>query len=145
MELKKITQEKHEKWLCDEKGVDFKNANLEGVELGGTYLRNADFRGANLRHAGLSAADLRGADFRGADFKDVNLDYSCLPLWCGSLDVHIDEKQTFQLLYHLLRNVSYSKNISEDVKQKLLTPELVELANRFHRAEECGKIMPYRK
>ena len=44
------------------------------------------------------------------------------------------------MLYHLLRNAAYSKNISEEVKNALLKPEIVALANEFHRADECGKI-----
>jgi len=140
MKLKKITQEelkeileKHQKWLNDEEGGEQAD------------LRWSDLSGADLSSANLKGADLIGADLIGANLSGANLDYSCFPLWCGSLDVHIDERQAVQLLYHLLRNVSYSKNVSEDMKQKLLTPELVELANRFHRAKECGEIMPYKE
>lgn len=105
--------EKHKKWLNDEN--DGERANL---------------RGANLRYANLRYANLRGAD----------LDYSCWPLWCGSLGVHIDDRLAKQLLYHLLYNAAYSKNISEEVKNALLKPDIVALANEFHRVDECGKI-----
>lgn len=81
-------------------------------------------------------ADLRGANLRGA-----NLDFSCLPLWCGGLDVQIDDRLARQLFYHLLRNVAYSNNTSEELKSLLLTPELLNAANRFHRVDECGKIV----
>ena len=54
--------------------------------------RRADFRGADLRHANLRGADLTGADFRGA-----NIDFSCWPLWCGSLDVKVDRRIFCQL------------------------------------------------
>ena len=72
---------------------------------------------------------------RGAD-----LDHSCFPLWCGSLGVHIDDRQAVQLLYHLVRNVQYSKNVSEDIKKLLITEEIVKKANEFHRVNECGVI-----
>lgn len=75
-----------------------------------------------------------------ADLRGASLDFSCFPLWCGSLDVHIDDKQAIQLLYHLVRNVQYSKNTSAELKALLLQPQIIDKANRFHRVEECGKI-----
>ena len=80
------------------------------------------------------------ANLQGAILLGANLDYSCWPLWCGSLGVHIDDRLAKQLLYHLLYNVAYSKNISEEVKNVLLRPDIVALANEFHRADKCGKI-----
>lgn len=145
--------EKHKKWLNDEN--DGERANLRGADLryaGLRYaglqdadlryadLRYADLRYANLQYANLLGANLRGADLRDADLQGANLDYSCWPLWCGSLDVHIDDRLAKQLLYHLLRNAAYSKNISEEVKNALLKPEIVALANEFHRVDECGEI-----
>ena len=70
----------------------------------------------------------------------IQLDYSAFPLWCGGLDVHIDDRQATQLLYHLVRNVLYSKNTSEELKKLLGSTELIEQANKFHRVEECGRI-----
>ena len=90
---------------------------------------------ANLRYADLSSANLRYADLSSAD-----LDYSAFPLWCGGLDVHIDDKQATQLLYHLIRNVKYSKNTSAKLKRICKIKSLVKQANEFHRASECGKI-----
>lgn len=120
--------EKHKKWLNDEN--DGERANLRG----------ADLQDANLRYADLQHTDLRYANLQGANLRYADLDYSCCPLWCGSLDVHIDDRLAKQLLYHLLRNAAYSKNISEEVKNALLKPEIVALANEFHRVDECGKI-----
>lgn len=85
-------------------------------------------------------ADLRGADLRGADLRGADLDFSCLPIWCGSLGVHMDDKQIIQILYHLIINAKYSKNIDEGIKYLLLTDNLINLANKFHRADECGVI-----
>lgn len=88
-------------------------------------------------------ANLRGANLRGADLDGANLDYSCFPLWCGSLGVHIDDRLAIQLLFHLLYNVEYSKNITDDVKKILLTDDLINLANKFHRVDETGEIKKY--
>ena len=80
-------------------------------------------------------ADLRGANLRGAD-----LDHSCFPLWCGSLDLHIDDKQAIQLLYHLVRNVLFSKNTSKRIKKLFSMKSVIKAANEFHRVDERGKI-----
>ena len=53
--------------------------------------------------------------------------------------MHIDDRLARQLLYHLLRNVAYSKNTSDEMKSLLFTPELISAANQFHRVDECGK------
>ena len=150
--------EKHKKWLNDEndgeranlrganlRGADLQDADLQDADLQDANLQDADLRGANLRYANLRYADLRSADLRDANLQGADLDYSCWPLWCGSLGVHIDDRLAKQLLYHLLRNAAYSKNISEEVKNALLKPEIVALANEFHRTDECGKIEAIRK
>lgn len=91
-------------------------------------LRSADLRGANLREANLRWADLRGAD----------VDFSCWPLWCGSLDVKIDKRIFCQLLYHTLRA---GQSVDDpEVKRLFEIPKVVNLANKFHRVDECGKI-----
>ena len=77
---------------------------------------------------------------RGANLRDADLDYSAFPLWCGGLDVHIDDRQATQLLYHLVRNVLYSKNTSESLKKLCSLKSLVSQANKFHRVDECGHI-----
>ena len=126
-EIDKIL-ELHKKFLNGEK--EGKRADLCGADLCG-----ADLCGANLH-----GADLRGANLRSADLRGANLDYSSFPLWCGSLGVHLDDRQIIQLMYHVLRSVKYSKNVSEEVKDTLLTKDIISLANRFHRSDECGEI-----
>ena len=121
-ELNKVLED-HEKWLNGES--DGKKANLRWADL-----RGADLTGANLREADLRWADLREADLRWAD-----IDYSCWPLWCGGIDVHIDDRQAIQLLYHLMRNVLCSKNTSDKLKKALGTKKLITLANKMHRAD----------
>ena len=114
-ELKKIL-ELHEKWLNGEEGGE--RANLSG---------------ANLRWANLSGANLSGANLTGA-----YLDYSCLPLWCGSLSANFDDRQLKQIAYHLVKAGLQSKNASNETKTELR--KLIPFANGFHRAEECGLI-----
>ena len=115
-ELKKIL-EKHQKWL--EGKPDGERANLE-------Y--------ANLEDANLEDADLRGANLRGANLEDANLDFSCWPLWCGSLDVKVDARIAAQLAYHFCRLEC------DDTEYTEARNAIVDFANRFHRADECGKL-----
>ena len=130
-------------------GADLRGANLSGADLRVASLSGADLRGANLSGAGLSGADLRGvnlsgADLRGADLRGAVIDFSCLPLWCGSLGAFFDDRQIIQLVYHTVKSGLQSKNTSEEVKNELT--KLIDLANRFHRVSECGKItVPFDK
>ena len=88
-----------------------------------------DLRGADLRRADLSGADLRGADLRGAD-----LDYSCYPLWCGSLHLKADKRLACQLAYHLC---SMQCDDADYIKMR---NSILGFANQFHRADECGEL-----
>ena len=135
------------------RGADLRSANLRNANLGYANLRGADLRGANLRSANLRNANLRCADLRGAnlinadlrgldltraDLRGANLDYSCFPLWCGSLLANFDDRQLKQIAYHLVRAGLNSKNSSEETKAEL--SKLIHFANGFHRVGECGKI-----
>ena len=141
--LDKILAE-HKNWLRSgrEKGTraDLHSADLRYANLSYADLRYADLRYADLRYADLRSANLRSANLHSADLRYANLDFSAFPLWCGGLDVNIDDKQAIQLLYHLVRNVKYSKNTSDEMKKVLLTDEIINKANEFHRAKECGLI-----
>ena len=136
-ELRKVL-DLHEKWVRKESGgiyADLRSANLWRAELQGADLQGADLQGANLRGADLRSANLWRAELQGAD-----LDFSAWPLWCGSLNAYIDDRIAIQLLYHLLRPVQASPYVSQEIKERLLTDDLIDLANRFHRIEECGEI-----
>ena len=151
MEQAKLNKilENHKLWLktggqegerADLSSVDLRYANLRSADLRYADLSYANLRYANLSSADLSYADLSYADLRYADLSYADLDYSTFPLWCGGLDVHIDDKQATQLLYHLVRNVKYSKNTSKAIKKICRIKSLVKQANQFHRVDECGEI-----
>jgi len=126
------------------KNSDFESANLENADLRCANLQNADLRCANLKGANLKGADLRcailqnadlrwvnlkGADLRctnlkGANLEGANLDFSCLPLWCGSLSVVWDERLIFQVAYHLADMLkSTGMEVPESIK---------DMANQSH-------------
>ena len=118
--------DKHKKWLNDEEGGE--RANLREANL-----CDADLSGANLRGANLCDADLSDADLCDAD-----IDYCGFPLWCGSLRAHFDDRQIIQLIYHAVKAGVDSPNVSDELKEVLYG--LADTANRFHRADECGRI-----
>ena len=145
--------EKHKKWLNDVPGgeranledanledadledADLRGANLEDANLAGANLKDAYLEGANLKSAYLKDTNLKGAYLKNANLKGANLDYSCWPLWCGSLrDVQIDKRIFAQLAYHLCR-VSV-----EDDECKAAQRALYPIANQFHRVDECGRL-----
>ena len=133
--------EKHRKWQSGEEGgerADLRGADLTEANLTGADLREADLTEANLTGADLREARLREADLRDADFKGANIDLSCLPLWCGSLKAHFDDRQLKQIAYHLVSAGLYSKNASIETKRELA--KIIDFANGFHRVEECGEL-----
>ena len=122
------------------RGADMRGANLDSADLRGADMHDVDLRDADMNDADLCGANLDRADLRGADMRNADLDGSCWSLCCGSLGVHIDDRLAIQFLYHLIYNVDYSKHISQEIKNVLLTDEIIELANRFHRVDETDKI-----
>ena len=78
-------------------------------------------------------ADLQGADLQGADLQGANLDFSCWPLWCGSLKVKTDRRLRVQLAYHLASLIVNSDELEEDEKQ--LLEILKPFANQIHRKD----------
>lgn len=119
----------HKKWITGEPAGE--KANLCGTDLWRADLRRADLREANLREANLRGTDLRRADLRGAD-----LDYSCWPLWCGSMDVKVCKRIAAQLAYHFCRLDC------DDPEVIAAQNALIPLANQFHRTGECGLLEP---
>ena len=160
-ELQKIL-EAHKKWINNEDGgvraylrradlrsADLSGANLSGAylsgaNLSGAYLRRADLRRADLseanlreadlRRADLRRADLRRADLRRADLRGADLDFSCWPLWCGSLAVKVCKRIAVQLAYHFCRLDC------DDPEYIAARNAILDFANQFHRVDECGKL-----
>ncbi len=154
MEQEKLNEilQAHKKWL-DSNGEEGARANLSGADLSGADLRyanlsGADLSGADLRYANLSGADLRyanlsGADLSGADLRYANMDYAVLPLWCGGLHMHADDRIGIQMLYHAVANILFSKNTSSELKKSVSNPDMIAVVNKFHRVDECGKLEAY--
>ena len=149
MKRKVITREelevflrKHKLWLNDEDGgerADLSWADLSRADLSWANLSWADLSRADLSWANLSGADLSRANLSGANLSGANLDYSVLPLWCGSLKTNFDDKQLIQIAYHLVKAGLNSNNASSETKTEL--SKMVDFANKFHRVNECGKIV----
>jgi len=108
--------------------------DLRGADLSNANLRGAGLRGADLRGADLRGADLRGANLRGADLRGADLDYSCYPLWCGSLHFKADKRLACQLAYHLC---SMQCDDADYIKMR---NSILGFANQFHRVDECGEL-----
>ena len=162
-QLKNILK-RHQKWIIDEPGgeradlqgadlrgadlreanlreanlweADLREADLRGAYLWGADLREANLREADLREANLWEADLREADLREADLREADLDYSCWPLWCGSLGVRVCKRIAAQLAYHFCRLDC------DDPEVIAAQNAIIPLANQFHRVNECGKLEP---
>ena len=131
--------ELHRKWINKEPGG--KRANLLEADLRGADLREANLWRANLweadlREANLWRANLWEADLREADLREADLDYSCWPLWCGSLGVRVCKRIAAQLAYHFCRLDCDDQEVI--AAQNAIIP----LASQFHRADECGKLEP---
>ena len=124
---------------ADLRGADLSNANLRDADLSNANLRDANLRGADLSNANLWGADLRGANLRGANLRDADLsgadlDYSCCPLWCGSLHFKADKRLACQLAYHLC---SMQCDDADYIKMR---NSILGFANQFHRVDECGEL-----
>lgn len=154
-----IVLKKHKAWLSNEPGgerADLREADLRGANLRGAGLCEADLRGANLHGANLRWTDLRGADLRetdlrgedlhganlhgadmrGTDLRGANLDFSCWPLWCGSLYTVVDRRIAAQIAYHFCRLVC------DDPGYIKARNAILDFANEFHLVDECGELEP---
>lgn len=121
------------------KGARLWDADLYGAILCDSELEGVSFMRANLRYADLKYTNLRGANLIDAHLYGADLDYSCLPLWCGSLKAKIDKRIFCQILYHTLRA---GQSVDDPEVQALFAiPEVVALADKFHRVKECGRIL----
>ena len=99
---------------------------------------DANLCGANLSEADLGEANLYGADLCWANLYGANIDYSCLPFRCTSLRAIVDDRIRIQYLFHAAK---MKGTVLDDDLSKLMSSELFKtVANKFHRAEECGRL-----
>lgn len=118
--------------------VKLARENNETPNLRGANLRWADLSGANLSGANLHGANLSGADLSGAD-----IDFACWPLWCGSLDVKIDDngkygsikdttsKDNNMLVYHAAEVDALLADVARLV---MAANDVVKISDRNHAA-----------
>ena len=137
MEKKKFDREEAINLIASGEMDRLLDFNLRGADLHRANLCEADLCGANLRGADLHRANLCGADLHRADLHRANLcganiDYACWPLWCGSLGVKVDVRIARQFAYHLC---ALDCDDPEYIKAR---NAILDFANRFHRADECG-------
>lgn len=121
------------KW-ADLVRADLVRADLKGADLEGADLKGADLKEADLQDANLQGADLKDADLKGADLKGADIDYSCWPLWCGSLGVIVDARIARQLAYH------FCAVECDDPDYIKARNAILWFANQFHRVSKCGKL-----
>ena len=119
---------------ADLRSADLSDANLSDADLRSADLSDANLSDADLRGADLRGANLRGANLRGADLRGADLDYSCYPLWCGSLHLKADKRLACQLAYHLC---SMQCDDADYIKMR---NSILGFANQFHRVDECGEL-----
>lgn len=137
--------ELHKEWLKDNsKG---KRLVLVGYNLSNYDLSYSDLRHSDLRHSALSKSDLSKSDLRHSDLRQTylsesdltgaNIDFSCWPLWCGSLEVKLDKKQKKQLGYHFADTLD-----DNDPEEKAIKEVIKNFVNGFHRVKsgECKEI-----
>jgi uncharacterized protein YjbI with pentapeptide repeats len=108
--------------------AELNNAELNGAKLNNAKLNYAELIGAKLNNAKLNNAKLIGAKLNGAEF-----DFSCLPLWCGSLHMITDRRFRAQISYHLFDMLKNAPDLSDDEKKimEILKP----YANEMHRTD----------
>ena len=110
----------------DELKSILENHKLWIESIGG---KRADLRWANLQGVDLQSANLRGADLRSAD-----LDYSCLPLWCGSKKMKVDRRIAAQIAAH------FCALNCDDADYQAARTAILEFARMSHRADDLGLV-----
>ena len=93
-------------------------------------------KGQNKWLLAVRAAIESEANLSGANLSKANLDFSSgFTFACKTFNIKADLRLASQLAYHFCR---FDFQDCEEAKQAQAA--LKELANRFHRVEECGRI-----
>ena len=114
--------------------ADLQGADLPCANLPYANLRGADLRGADLPFANLLGANLKGADLRDANLQGANLDYSFLPLWCGSKGMIVDRRIAAQIAAH------FCALVCDDEDYQAARTAILEFAKTSHRAMDLGLL-----
>ena len=77
------------------------------------------------------------ANLRGANLREADLFNTCLPLWCGGLNIKLGRLQMAQLAYH------FCSMDCEDDEIKSLQKSLYKLANEFADSRDDLKSRKY--
>jgi len=115
--------------------VKFEYSSFKGSKIKYCNFKNTSFMGANTAFT----------NFWGSTFENSNLDGCQYNLDCNDFNINLDDKLIIQRLFHVLKIVQYSELVSNDLKEALLTPKLIEIANQFHRKEECCVLHEFKK
>ncbi len=119
---------------ADLRDADLRDADLRDADLPFANLRGADLRDADLQGADLQGADLRDANLQGANLRGANLDYSFLPLWCGSKDMIVDRRIAAQIAAH------FCALVCDDEDYQAARTAILEFAKTSHRAVDLGLV-----
>lgn len=95
---------------------------------------SASFRRANATRSSFVGTNIQGADLRGANMVGADFDFSCWPLWAGSMDVTVD----MRLVYQLLAHVAVLK--CDDPEFTTIRELILPYAVKCHRAVELGLL-----
>lgn len=119
---------------ADLQDANLRSANLLATDLQGADLQGADLQGANMQGADMQWANLQGTGLQGADLRDANIDFACLPLWCGSKKMKVDKRIASQIAAH------FCALDCDDADYQAARTAIVEFAKTSHRADELGLV-----
>jgi len=115
---------------------DLRYSDLRYSDLSNSDLRYSDLSNSDLRYSDLRNSNLRNSDLRNSDLRYSDLDFSSgFSFRCSSFGIKADLRLSAQLAYHFCRF-----DFGDCAEAKDAQKALQELANEFHRVEECGKI-----
>ena len=116
------------------RGANLQGANLQGANLLAADLQGANLRWANLRWANLRWANLRWANLQGANLQGADIDFTCLPLWCGSRGMIVDRRIAAQIAAH------FCALTCDDQDYQAARAAILEFAKTSHIAKELGLL-----
>jgi len=77
---------------------------------------------------------LEGDGGKRAILQGANLDYSCLPLWCGSKGMIVDRRIAAQIAAH------FCALVCDDADYQAARTAILEFASTSHRAVDLGLV-----